>query len=584
MDELWKELDRVKTDPKALERFHDKISRLKFLDPACGCGNFLIITYRELRLLELELLKMSVGSSQLIMDMSVLLKVNVEQFYGIENEDFPCQIALVGMWLMDHQMNLRAAEQFGMYYARLPLTQSATIVNGNALRIDWESVVPKRELSYILGNPPFVGSKMQSDEQRQDIADIFIGADGKAIKCAGTLDYVAAWYYKAAQYMIGTSIRTAFVSTNSITQGEQVSTLWKPLMTEMGVHIDFAYRTFKWSNEAKGKAAVHCVIVGFSGYPNGASKTIYDSDGERITAVNINPYLVDAVNVFVDSRSKPLCDVPEIGIGNKPIDGGNYLFTEDEKAAFVQKEPQAEKWFRVWLGSDEFINGWRRYCLWLGDCSPAELRQMPEAMKCVEAVRQFRLASKSAPTRKIAETPRRFHVENMPVSTYVVIPEVSSERRKYIPMGFLTPDILCSNLVKIVPNATLYHFGVLTSNVHMAWVRSVCGRLKSDYRYSKDIVYNNFPWPEATDAQKSAIEAAAQGVLDARAQFPDSSLADLYDPRTMPPELLKAHQKLDKTVWIAYGFSPKVITSEAACVAALMERYKALTEKAGGVK
>ena len=575
MDELWQEFDKVKTSPAALDRFHDKIARLKFLDPACGCGNFLIITYRELRILELEVLKMKASTNQLVLDISPMLKVSVEQFYGIEYEGFPCQIAQVGMWLIDHQMNLRVSEYFGQYYARLPLTQSATIVHGNALRIDWESVVPKRELSYILGNPPFIGSKIMNDEQREDIAQIFLDGKGVLTKGAGILDYVAAWYYKAAKYIKGTQIRVAFVSTNSITQGEQVAAVWNPLFQMFGVSIDFGYRTFKWGNEAKGKAAVHCVIIGFSAERNG-EKIIFDGN-DKITAKNINPYLVDAPDIFIESRGKPLCDVPQIGIGNKPIDGGNYLFTEEEKNVFLKKEPQAEKWFRPWIGSDEFINGYRRYCLWLGECSPAELRQMPEAMKRIDAVKQFRLASKSAPTRKISETPRRFHVENMPKSNYIVVPEVSSERRRYIPIGFVTPDILSSNLVKIIPNATLYHFGILTSNVHMAWVRAVCGRLKSDYRYSKDIVYNNFPWPDASDEQKAAIEKLAQAVLDARALYPDSSLADLYDPLTMPPELLKAHKALDKAVWVLYGFSSKVITSEAACVAALMERYQKLT-------
>jgi len=575
LDGLWQEFDKVKTDPAALERFHEKIAQLKFLDPACGCGNFLIITYRELRLLELEILKMQATSNQLILDITPMLKVNVAQFYGIEYEDFPCQIAQVGMWLMDHQMNLRASEQFGQYYARLPLTQSATIVHGNALRIDWADVVPKRELSFILGNPPFVGSKMLNDEQRNDIAQVFT-LNGKPLKNAGTLDYVAAWYYKAAQYMTGANVRTAFVSTNSITQGEQVSSLWKPIVADYGMHIDFGYRTFKWSNEAKGKAAVHCVIVGFSGIRTQSSKTIYNDDGTQSSANNINPYLVDAPDIFIDSRSKPICVVPEIGIGNKPIDGGNYLFTEEEKEGFLKIEPKAEKWFRPWIGSHEFINRYFRYCLWLGDCSPAELRAMPQAIKRVDAVQRFRLESKSAPTRKLADTPRRFHVENMPESNYIVVPKVSSERRSYIPIGFIAPEILASDLVFLISNATLYHFGVLTSNVHMAWMRVVCGRLKSDYRYSKDIVYNNFPWPDANDEQRAEIEKLAQDVLDARALFPDSSLADLYDPLTMPPELLNAHRNLDRAVMKLYGFTPQNTPTEADCVAKLMARYQML--------
>ena len=342
-------------------------------------------------------------------------------------------------------------------------------------------------------------------------------------------------------------------------------------------HIDFAHRTFRWDSEAKIKAHVHCVIIGFSVATNAAPKVLYTSDRSQIVH-NINGYLLDAENVFVESRSKPLCNIPEIGIGNKPIDGGNYLFTKEEMDEFLQKEPAAKAYFKPWYGSQEFINRCSRYCLWLGDCPPNELRKMPECVKRVEAVRQLRLASKSAGTRKLADTPTRFHVENMPSGTYVVIPEVSSEKRKYVPMGFMTPNILCSNLVKIVPNATLYHFGVLTSNVHMAWMRAVCGRLKSDYRYSKDIVYNNFPWPTPTDEQKAKIEQTAQNILDARALYPDSSLADLYDETTMPPELRKAHQQNDKAVMRAYGFDIKT-TTETSCVAELMRMYQHLTEK-----
>ncbi|MDR1572501.1 MAG: methylase [Clostridiales Family XIII bacterium] len=561
MDGLWQEFDRVKTDPAALERFHGKIARMNFLDPACGCGNFLIITYRELRFLELEVLKMQYASRQMILDVSQLLKVGVEQFYGIEYEDFPCQIAQVGMWLMDHQMNLRASEQFGLYYARLPLTQSATIVRGNALRIDWERVIPKGELSYILGNPPFNGARTMTAAQKEDMLEVF-----GSLKGAGNLDYVTAWYKKAGDYMHGTQIRAAFVSTNSITQGEQPAILWKPLMAR-GLCINFGVPTFKWSNEAKGKAGVHVVIVGFS---------------HIRTEPNINQYLLEAPTVFIGSRQRPLCDVPEIGIGNKPIDGGNYLFTDAEKHEFIQKEPQSEKWFRPWIGSEEFINGYTRFCLFLKDCPPNELRKMPEAMRRVENVRNFRLASKSGGTRRIADMPLRFHVENMPENSYIVMPSVSSEKRRYIPIGFLDSNTIASNLVLIIPNATLYHFGVLTSNVHMAWVRAVCGRLKSDYRYSKDIVYNNFPWTEATDERKSGIEALAQGILDARAAFPGSSLADLYDPLAMPQELLKAHQANDRAVMRLYGFTPQNTPSEAACVAKLMELYRAMTETVKG--
>lgn len=410
-----------------------------------------------------------------------------------------------------------------------------------------------------------------SKEQKNDLLSIFSGW-----KNAGNLDYVCCWYKKSADYMQNSNIRAALVSTNSISQGESVANLWKPLF-ESGVHIDFAHRTFRWDSEASIKAHVHCVIIGFSTSPNSKDKVIYTSDRAHIVK-NINGYLIDADNIFVESRSKPLCDVPSIGIGNKPIDGGRYLFTKDEMIDFVKKEPTSEKWFKPWYGSQEFINRKPRYCLWLGDCPPNELRKMPECMKRVQEVRDFRLASKSAGTRKLADRPTRFHVENMPDSTYIIVPEVSSEKRRYIPMGFLTPDILSSNLVKIIPNATLYHFGVLTSNVHMAWMRTVAGRLKSDYRYSKDIVYNNFPWPAPTPEQKTKIERTAQGILDARALYPDSSLADLYDELTMPPELRRAHQYNDRAVMNAYGFDIKT-TTESSCVAELMRRYRALTEK-----
>ncbi|MDR3157882.1 MAG: hypothetical protein LBU11_02490 [Zoogloeaceae bacterium] len=611
LDELWQEFERVKTVPKALERFHDKLAELRFLDPACGCGNFLIITYRELRKLELEILKMRLGGSQKVLDLehlASLLKVRVGQFHGIECEEFPCQIAQAGMWLMDHQMNLRVSEFFGAYYARLPLTQSAAIVHGNALRLDWNEVVPKEALSYILGNPPFSGARVMGAAQKADMEAVFGDA-----KNAGNLDYVTAWFKKAAQMMSplpdkgeagggfapprtgddatcdakplpnpspaspcpgeGGHIQTAFVATNSISQGEQVAILWKPLIERHHLRIRFAYRTFKWSNEAKGKAAVHCVIVGFGRERTGAAKTIVNEKGERIAARNINGYLIDAPDIFIENRNKPLWGAPEIGIGNKPIDDGNYLFTEAEKDEFLKIEPRAAKWFRPWLGADEFLNGYRRYCLWLGECTPAELRAMPNAMRRIEAVKNFRLASKSEGTRKIAAKPTRFHVENMPESNYIVIPEVSSERRLYIPFGFLTPDVLCSNKLRLMPGGTLYHFGVLASIVHMAWTRVVTGRLEMRYQYSVNIVYNNFPWPNVTPVQRAAIEAAARAVLDMRKRFPDSSLADLYDPLAMPPELVKAHARLDRAVMAAYGYAAKDF-SEAACVADLLRRYQ----------
>jgi hypothetical protein len=457
------------------------------------------------------------------------------------------------MWLTDHQMNLRVSEQFGMYYARLPLIQSATIVHANALRIDWEDVVPKNELSYILGNPPFVGNNVLTASQREDLAPFFLRNK--------RMDYVAAWYVKACEYMRGTAIQTAFVSTNSITQGEQVSLLWKPLV-EKGIFINFGIPTFKWSNEAKGKAAVYCVIIGFSYHK---------------TEPNINPYLIEAPTIFVESRTKPLCDVPKIEKGNQPTDGGNLIIEANEHADFLTNEPLAEKYVKRLVGAVEFINNLPRYCLWLVGISPTELRKMPLVMERIEKCRQMRLASPDAGTRRLADTPMLFRETKNP-DTFIVIPSVSSERRRYIPIGFMGKDTIPTNLVLIIPNATLFHFGILTSNVHMAWTRAVCGRLEMRYRYSKDIVYNNFPWPDATDEQKASIEVLAQAILDTRANYPDSSLADLYDPLSMPPDLLKAHRTLDAAVMKLYGFPIKNFT-EVDCVAALMERYEVLLEE-----
>ncbi len=577
LDDLHAEFDKIKNNAKRLQAFHGKISTLKFFDPACGCGNFLVIAYRELRKLELNLLRAIQDlkkTGHLDFDLSKIVQIDVDQFHGIEIEEFPVQIAQVALWLTDHQMNAQVSEEFGQYFVRLPLKKSAHIVHGNALQLDWQSVLPAAQCSYVMGNPPFIGAKFLSDTQRGDVAAIFYDT-----KNAGLLDYVTCWYRKAADYMAhNPAIKAAFVSTNSITQGEQVGILWPDLL-KRGVHIHFAHRTFQWMSEAKGKAAVHCVIIGF-GLQEAAHKTIFeyvDIKGEphAIPANNINPYLVDAPNVVLVNRGTPLCNVPEIGIGNKPIDGGNYLFTPEEKTAFLQREPQAARWFRRWIGADEFLNGYERWCLWLGECPPNELRQMPEAMKRVEAVRQIRLASKSAPTQKLAATPKRFHVEYIPEETYLLIPRVSSERRAYIPIGFMSPDTLTSDTSLTIPNATLYHFGILTSTMHNAWMRTVCGRLESRYRYSAGIVYNNFPWPEPTDKQRETIESNAQAVLDARTKFPTATLSDLYDPLAMPPELSKAHQALDRAVDAAYG--KKSFASEAERVAFLFDRYQQLT-------
>jgi len=571
LDDLWKDFHKVKTDPKALDGFHAKLAGLRFLDPACGCGNFLIITYRELRRLELEVLKMKVATAQLELDVSSLLKVSVEQFYGIECEDFPCQIAQVGMWLVDHQMNLEASDFFGQYYARLPLTKSATIVHGNALRIDWESVVARGELSYIFGNPPFVGYSNQNAEQKDDILSVYLDENGKPFKNAGKIDYVSAWYYKAAKYLSRTRIRAAFVSTNSITQGEQVSVVWKPLFDMFGISIDFAYRTFKWGNEARGKAAVHCVIVGFSKGCAG-EKVIYD-DNKKMTANNINPYLVDAPDIFIESRKRPLCDVPEMITGNRPADGGHLLIEDGDLASFLEKDPFSKKFIRRFMGAEEYINNKKRWCLWLVGATPSELRKMPEVVKRIAACKLDRENAPDAGRRKLAGSPMLFREQHNP-ENFIVIPAVSSERRQYMPMGFMSSGVIASNLLLIIPNATLYHLGILTSSVHMAWTRASCGRLEMRYRYSKDIVYNNFPWVDSSEAQKTEIGKLAQAVLDARALFPDSSLADLYDPLSMPPRLLKVHKALDRVVMGLYGF--KRDATETDVVASLMERYRGL--------
>jgi hypothetical protein len=574
LDELHAEFARVRKSKKQLAEFHGKLSRLTFLDPACGCGNFLVITYRELRLLELDVLKTLYPGGQGVVDVGVLIRVNVDQFYGIEYEEFPAQIAQVAMWLVDHQINLKVSEAFGMYFARIPLKSSANIVHGNALQIPWESVVAQERLSYILGNPPFVGSKYQQPEQRAEIAAV----SGK-VKSCGILDYVTGWYFLAAQYIQETEIECAFVSTNSIAQGEQVGVLWKKLAAE-NISINFAHRTFQWNSEARGKAAVHCVIIGFAAFSR-KEKRIYEYDDIRsepheIKAANINAYLVDGPSVVLENRRNPLCDAPKFGIGNKPIDGGHYLFTPEEKAAFLAIEPKAAPFFRQWIGAREFLNGIERWCLWLGDCSPAELQQMPACIERLQKVQACRLASKSKPTQKLAETPTRFHVENIPKNNYLVIPKVSSERRRFIPIGFLAPEIMSSDLVHISQSAEPYHFGILSSTMHMAWMRYTAGRLKSDYRYSIGLVYNNFPWPlNATDKQKAKVERTAQAVLAARAAFPDSTLADLYDPLTMPAQLTKAHAALDKAVDKCY--QPRSFTDELNRMQFLFALYEELT-------
>ena len=575
LDDLYTEFEKAKGSKGKLETLHKKIANLHFLDPACGCGNFLIITYRELRDLEILILLELNKSGQLVTDISSIIQVDVDQFAGIEYDEFAVRVAEVAMWLIDHQMNVKVSNEFGQYFVRLPLKKSAKIVHGNSLRIDWESVVAKEKLNFILGNPPFVGSKMMNETQRDDLLGIFNDAKG-----AGVMDYVSAWYVKAAELIQNSNIQVAFVSTNSISQGEQVGILWNVLFNEYKIKIHFAHRTFKWANEARKNAAVYCVIIGFANFDI-AEKRIFeyeDVKGEplEIQAKNINPYLVNGTDTTIERRQNPLSNIPSIGIGNKPIDGGNYLFTTPEKEDFIKIEPQSAKWFRKWVGSDEFINNRERWCLWLGDCPPNELKQMPQALKRVEAVKKVRLESQSIPTQKLAQTPTRFHVENIPSGEYLIVPKVSSERRKYIPIGFSDSNTLSSDLLFVVSNSSLYHFGILTSEMHMTWVRYVCGRLKSDFRYSKDIVYNNYPFPEnVSDKQKQKVEIAAQKVLDTRAKYPDSSLADLYDPLTMPPDLVKAHQTLDKAVDLCYR--PQPFVSELNRIEYLFSLYEAIS-------
>ena len=576
LDDLKAELKEIqeiaieRTRKLKLKAFQAKLAGLTFLDPACGSGNFLTETYLSLRRLENKVLAV-LNYDQIILDMDNPIQVSISQFYGIEINDFAVTVAKTALWIAESQMMKETEDIMHMSLDFLPLKSYANIVEGNALRLDWESVVPKNKLNYIMGNPPFVGYSLQSKEQKTDILSIYIDEKGKPYKTAGKIDYVSGWYFKASAFMQGTGIRTAFVSTNSITQGEQVAGVWKPLYDRFGIHIDFAHRTFRWDSEASVKAHVHCVIVGFSIAQNNEKHRLYTSDHVAI-AENINAYLLDAPNVFISNRNKPLCEVPLMTTGNRPADGGHLIIENNDYEDFISKEPNAIPYIKKLIGSAEFINNKKRWCLWLVGVSPAELRKMPEVMKRVQACKTDRENSPDAGRQKLAETPSLFRETNNP-DKYIVVPKVSSEQRRYIPIGFLDETTIPTDLV-----FTIYHFGILTSNVHMAWMRAVCGRLKSDYRYSKDVVYNNFPWPTPTDAQKTKIEETAQAILDARALYPDSSLADLYDETTMPPELRKAHQQNDKAVMRAYGFDIKT-TTETSCVAELMRMYQKLTEE-----
>lgn len=555
LNELERELNEIIDNTPAgakLERrltdFRRKLASLRFFDPACGSGNFLTETYLSLRRLENEALRRSITDGSVSLFSPIM--VNINQFYGVEINDFAVSVARTALWIAESQMMKQTEDIVAADLDFLPLKHYENIRHANALTLDWNQMLGgEAKPSFIIGNPPFFGARLMTPAQKQDMLEVF----GSKWPNLGNLDYVAAWYKKCADFMAGTSIRAALVSTNSITQGEQVAALWKPLL-DAGISIDFAYRTFRWDSESNQKAHVHCVIIAFS-YFHAEHPRIFDGD-QVIPAANINPYLIDAPNRIVESRTTPIADVPPMEIGNQPIDDGNYLFTREEMQAFVAAEPKSKPYFRPWYGAQEFISQKPRYCLWLGDCSPAELRAMPLCLKRVAAVREFRQKSKRKQTQKCADTPTRFYIENIPQSTYLLVPSTSSERRQYIPMGFMSPEALASNAVLIVPNATLYHFGVLTSRVHMAWMRTVAGRLEMRYRYSANIVYNNFPWPDADQATQERIAALAQAVLDARALYPDSSLADLYDTVAMPAELRRAHTALDSAVLRAYGMPP----------------------------
>ncbi len=639
LDELWKEFESIKDNKNKLPEFHKKLSTLKFLDPACGCGNFLVITYRELRLLELEVLRSSHKSGQGVLDVRDIMLLDVDMMCGIEYEEFPARIAEVAMWLIDHQMNMQISNEFGQYFVRLPLKKSAKIVHGNALQTDWngilnphkgikiyaentniiysvsesepsisqeeydamrqrgekpypnvtvytktssikteEEIIKKQPndvlFDYIIGNPPFIGSKIMSQTQRNDVVKEFDNIQG-----AGVLDYVTAWYIKAAKYIQNTNIKVAFVSTNSICQGEQTSILWGQMLNKYGIKIHFAHRTFKWSNEAKGNAAVYCIIIGFANY-NINTKFIYEyenlkSDALQVGVKNINPYLVDAKDILVIKSIAPICNVPKMSFGNMPLDGGHLLLSDEEKNEFILNEPKAEKFIKPLVSAYEFLNGEKRWCIWLVGAEPSELKQLPEVLKRVELVKKFRLASVAASTQKFAATPTLFRDKNQPES-FIVVPRVSSENRKYIPMGFFDKNSIVSDTCMSIPNGTIYHFGVLMSFLHVVWTKKTGGYLGTSIRYSKDIVYNNYPWPENPNGKQiKAIETAAQKVLDARLEFPKSSLADLYDPLTMPPALVKAHNELDKAVDLAYR--PQTFTSEANRMEFLFELYEKYT-------
>ena len=590
MDELNEEFAEIKALPenknrdKKFAEFQNKIANLNFLDPACGSGNFLTETYISLRKLENEILYELQKGQVTLGAVTNPIKVSIKQFYGIEINDFAVTVAKTALWIAESQMMKKTEDIVHMDLDFLPLKTYANIVEGNALRINWEDIIPKEKLNYIMGNPPFVGYSLQTKEQKDDILSIYVDENGKPYKSSGKIDYVAGWYFKSAELMQNTNIKTALVSTNSITQGEQVAGVWKPLFDRFNIHIDFAHRTFRWDSESNSKAHVHCVIVGFSCTPNNNKRKLYTN--ERMQLVdNINAYLLVSDNIFIKNIKKPLCNVPEMVKGSIPVDGGNLIIEAEDYAEFIKKEPNAKPFIKNLVGSEEFINNKDRYCLWLDKIKPAEIRHCPLILERISKVREMRLASSKEATRKFADYPMRFMEIRQPETDYLLIPRVSSENRKYIPIGYISKDVISTDANMILPNATLYHFGVLTSNVHMAWMRAVCGRLEMRYRYSNTIVYNNYPWCIPTEEQKAKIEKTAQGILNARALYPECSLADLYDELTMPPELRKAHQENDKAVMEAYGFRIKDEQTgkfrwltESETVARLMHMYQELTK------
>jgi len=592
LDKLWSEFETVKSNTNRLKAFHRKIASLRFLDPACGCGNFLVITYRELRMLELSILK-ELQKGQQVIDLESLMQCNVDRFYGIEYEEFPAQIAQVALWLIDHQMNMLISQEFGEYFVRLPLRHSAKIVNGNALRTDWdgmiellpwESKTDREQYDYILGNPPFIGKQLQNVSQKSDMELIFNGLKG-----AGVLDYVTAWYIKAAQYLQKHNIEgnsydiktcVAFVSTNSIAQGEQVGVLWNEMFNRYKIKIHFAHRTFKWGNEAKANAVVHVVIIGFSNFDI-TEKLLYeyeDIKGEphELKVKNINPYLVESKDLNIFKRSHPICNVPEISFGSMPNDGGYLILSDNEKNDLLKIEPESEQYIKPLLSAHEYLNGEKRWCLWLLNANPSDLKKLPEVSKRVENVKKIRETSTREATKRLSAFPTLFGENRQPNSDYILIPRHSSSNRKYIPFGFFDKNYIASDSCLFVTNTNLFHFGILSSLMHMTWNKYTCGRIKSDYRYSNEMVYNNFPWPEnPTEKQKETIEKAVNVVLNVRKQFSENSLAEIYDPLFMPPLLVKAHQELDKAVDLAYR--PQPFINETKRIEFLFELYDKYT-------